>query len=172
MYQKKLGPECWAIAKMGEQPKSFAMCTVCWMVTLQCIRDLCPTTGETGTGMSLVMGWMVYFQFRSLVLYQEDQVQDSSRHIFLVGQPRRSQCSWCATLTGQPDFRSPTSLLMYLEGHPCMPDKELKTKQALLTGFKRIIQCHHQFVGGFSLSNINQKRLGLATLSVKQGAIK
>ena len=119
MYQKKLGPECWAIAKMGEQPKSFAMCTVCWMVTLQCIRDLCPTTGETGTGMLLVMGWMVYFQFRSLVLSQEDQVQDSSRHVFLVGQPRRSQCSWCATLTGQPDFRSPTSLL-YVPGRPSM----------------------------------------------------
>ena len=77
---------------------------------------------------SVVIGWMVYFQFRFLVLSQEDQVQDSSRHIFLVGQPRRSQCSWCATLTGQPDFRSPTSLLIYLEGHPCMPNKELKIK--------------------------------------------
>ena len=63
------------------------------IVTFQCIRDLCPTTSETGTGVSLVIGWMVYFQFRSLVLSQEDQVQDSSRHIFLVGQPRRSQCS-------------------------------------------------------------------------------
>ena len=78
---------------MVEKPKSFAMSTVCQIVTFQCIRDLCPTTSETWTGVSLVIGWMVYFQFMSLVLSQEDQVQDSSRHVFPVGQLRRSQCS-------------------------------------------------------------------------------
>ena len=78
---------------MVEKPKSFAMSTVCQIVTFQCIRDLCPTTGETGTGVSLVIGWMVYVQFMSLVLSQGDQVQDSSRHVFPVGQLRRSQCS-------------------------------------------------------------------------------